>query len=511
MATAGTIQSTPALLNAPENTNEATPRKLLGRASVAGAGTIYQQCVAFASGMIIARVLGAADYGIFNLARSLVDTTSILTRAGLDIGLQRHLGETRLAADQAARLRVLHQLRLVTALLALLPVAAVGLGLGPALQTHVYQHAGFAQILLCVALMLPFLTDIGVLGGAYRGVLRPVPAILAESVLLPTARLLLIVLLFLAGWRLWAVAAGTTAGSVLAAAWLAWRARRDFPSRSAPGESWQAARRVIRYSSVMAAAVLVTTLTATMDILMLGRYVPAEQLGQYSLAKTLLLLIGFFAAAFNQGLGALVAERHRNGDREGMLHVMSLTFRWITIGTLPVFAVFLFWGTELMRLFGPSFIVPQGVVTWLALGQLVLALLGPMGWVLSMTGRHLIEFVILAAGLLLAIVLCAVAIPVWGPLGAAVSAFIAIAFTNGARILWVRRTLAAFPFDARVLLLLGGGVAMAFVSHWLSLRTGLDGFWRTALGIGLFASCYGAVGWRYLRGLHQEVKANAAG
>ncbi len=510
MATAGTIESPPALLNAPENTNEATPRKLLGRASVAGAGTIYQQCIAFASGMLIARVLGAADYGIFNLARSLVDTTSILTRAGLDIGLQRHFGETRLAADQAARLRVLHQLRLVTALLAVLPVAAVGLGLGRALETHVYHHAGFAQILLCVALMLPFLTDIGVLGGAYRGVLRPVPAILAESVLLPTARLLLIVLLFLAGWRLWAVAVGTTAGSVLAAAWLAWRAHRDFPSRASPGESWQGARRVIRYSSVMAAAVLVTTLTATMDILMLGRFVPAEQLGQYSLAKTLLLLIGFFAAAFNQGLGALVADRHLRGDRDGMLQVMSLTFRWITLGTLPVFAVFLFWGTELMRLFGPSFVVPQGVVTWLALGQLVVALLGPMGWVLSMTGRHLLEFAILAAGLLLVIVLTAIAVPAWGQLGAAVAAFIAVSFTNGARILWVRRTLSAFPFDARVLLLIAAGLALALAARWLSSHVGLEGFWRTACGIGLFVTCYAALGWRYLRGLHQEVKANAA-
>src|SRR5688572_17508918 len=169
MATAGTIEPPRTILMGAERAGDASPRKLLGRASIAGAGSIYQQCVAFVSGVIVARVLGAADYGIFNLARNLVDTTSILTRAGLDIGLQRHFGETRMAADQTMRLLVLRQLRLVTAVLALLPVAAVALGLGQALQANVYRHAGFAHVLLCVALMLPFITDMTVLGGAYRG------------------------------------------------------------------------------------------------------------------------------------------------------------------------------------------------------------------------------------------------------------------------------------------------------------------------------------------------------
>ena len=52
--------------------NAGHPRRILGRASIVAAGTAYQQGISFASGLIIARVLGAADYGIFNLARSAV-------------------------------------------------------------------------------------------------------------------------------------------------------------------------------------------------------------------------------------------------------------------------------------------------------------------------------------------------------------------------------------------------------------------------------------------------------
>lgn len=491
--------------------SDAAPRQLLGRASIAGAGSIYQQVVAFLSGVIIARVIGAADYGIFSLARNLLDATSILTRVGLDVGLQRFLGQTRDAPEQMRRMLVLRELRFTTALLSLLPVTLVALGLGKVLEDHVYMHAGFARVLLCLALALPFVTDIAVLGGAYRGVLRPAPTILAECVLMPTARLLIIVLLFVAGWRLWAVALGTTLGAVLASGWLALRARRDFAASGADDQVHAEVRRVISYSSVLAAAMLVTTLTATMDILTLGRYVPAEELGQYSLAKTLVLLTGFFSAAFSQGIGALVAARHACGDHVGMLHVIRQTLRWIALGTVPVSAVFLLWGAQLMPLFGPSFTVPASVMAWLAAAQFVVAMLGTMGWALSMTNRHLLELAILAAGLVLAIVLCLAIVPTHGQLGAAIATFCAIAFVNGGRVLFARRVLRGFPFDVPLMLIIAAGLGLAVLARLVSARLPFGGPGNAVAGILFFGLCYLAIAWRYARGALLEVRRDATG
>ncbi len=499
MATVVTANPARPLLKGTDHAGDAAPRTLLGRAFIAGSGTIYQQCATFLTGVIVARVLGAADYGVFNLARNLVDTTSILTRAGLDSGLQRYFGESRAAADQAARVLVLRQLRLVVSVLALLPVIAVALGLGRVLEENVYPHAGFAQLLLVLALGLPFFSDLTALGGAYRGSLKLAPTVLAECVLMPTARLLIIVVLFLAGWRLWAVALGTTLGAVLASAWLALRARRDFVAPPQPAPSWTQARHVLGYSGVMAGAILVTTLTSAMDILTLGRYVSAEQLGQYSLAKTLFLLTGFFATAFSQGLGGMVADRHMRGDSAGLLHVTRQTFQWIALGTLPVFAVFLLWGAQLAQLFGPSFAISTAVVAWLAGGQFVLALFGPMGWVLSMTGRHVLEFRILASGLVVAVVLCAIAVPSHGQLGAAIASFCAIAFVNGARMLYVRRALGAFPFDVRLLLFAAAGMGLACLAKLLAVRLPLGPFWSSCAGVGAFVACYAGAGWLYIR------------
>jgi len=513
MATVGSAVESPGASLKPRagSVEEGSSRKLLGRASIAGAGAIYQQCVSFLSGLVVARVLGAADYGVFNLARILVDTSTVVTRLGLDIGLQRHFGEAGLG-DNARRLLVLRHLRLTASIVALVPIVAVALGLGTALENHVYHHPGFAGVLSCLALALPFVTDLGVLGGAYRGTLRPAPSIIAESVLMPTARLLVIIALFAAGWHLWAVAAGTTLGSVLASAWLSWRARRDFPVPAADLHAWSEARRVIGYSSVLAMAVLVTMLTSTMDVLTLGRFGTAEALGQYSLAKTLLVLIGFFSAAFNQTLGALVAEKYFRNDRRGLVQVLSQTTRWIVLGTLPLFAVFLFWGSNLLLLFGPTFIVSQQVIALLAGGQFLLALFGSMGWALSMTNRHVLELAILVAGLLLSAVLCYVLVPAHGQAGAAMATFCSILFVNCARTVYARRVLHAFPYDANLLLIIAAGVALAFAAKLLAGVLGLPPFWSCAAGIGLFISSYAAWCWFGLlrRGVGLRGSTNAA-
>src|SRR5712691_2362933 len=72
-------------------------RRLIGGACIAAVGMIYQQGISFLSLLFVAQVIGAADYGIFNLARNLVQVTGSFTRLGLDLGLQRYFGETNTA------------------------------------------------------------------------------------------------------------------------------------------------------------------------------------------------------------------------------------------------------------------------------------------------------------------------------------------------------------------------------------------------------------------------------
>jgi O-antigen/teichoic acid export membrane protein len=478
--------------------DSAETRNIVKRASIAAGAGIYQQGMTFVSGLVIARVIGAGDYGVFNLARNLVDVAAIVTRLGLEIGLQRHFGEAVTQAERNRRCGILRPLRLIGFAVALLPIVAITFGLGHALEAVVYRYPGFEWILLCLALTLPFVTDLAILGGAYRGVLWVSRAVFAEAILLPTIRLAAIGALFVVGWRLWAVTAGTALASLLAAVFLAACARTDFRAEKAAEANWPEARRVIRYSAVMAAAVLVTTLASTIDVLMLGRFATADALGRYSLIKTLLLLMGLIGGAFNQTTGALVAARHSQADPAGIARVLSATTRWVVFGTAPLLAIFLAWGSSLTLLFGPSFIVSAGVTGWLAAGQFLRVVLAPPGWALSMTGKHTLELAILAGGLLVATVACALVVPEYGALGAAIATCAATALTNLTRVLVVRRNLGALPLDRDLAVITATAVALAIAIDWLVARWQLPVEWHAVVGCSTFVAAYLAAAWQWL-------------
>ena len=478
---------------------QAVSGKLVGRASVVAAGAAYRQAISFVSGLIVARVIGAADYGVFNLARNLVDTTGILTRLGLDLGLQRYFGETSGDRHADSRVAVLRQVRLLASAFALLPVIAVALGLGRALEAEVYPYPGFAEVLLCLALILPFVTDLAVLGGAYRGIFKLAPSVIAECVLLPTIRLAAIVVLFAAGWRLWAVVCGTVLGSALAAAFLALRARSDFSAGgAAEPRSAADAVKVVRYSTVLAGCMIATSLTMNMDTFMLGHFTTARDLGQYSLVKTLLVLTGVFGMACGQGLEALVADRYFRGDLDGMVRVMSMTARLIALVTVPLFAVFVFWGAQFTPIFGPSFAASQAVVSWLAAGPLLSMVFWPSACGLSMTGKHVLELKIVAAGLAVATVLCWAAVPAFGQLGAAVAMFVSVAIANLARVLYVRRYVGRFPFGSDIFLITAAGLALAAGSSAVVNQLSLPPLWNVAVGSTCFILAYAAACWTHL-------------
>jgi O-antigen/teichoic acid export membrane protein len=93
-------------------------------------------------------------------------------------------------------------------------------------QSQRSDNGKFASILLATLVALPFVTDLAVLGGAFRGVLKPDPSILASFVLRPTLGAIVITILFAFGWSLWAAVVGTSTSYVVSCFLLTVRAPR---------------------------------------------------------------------------------------------------------------------------------------------------------------------------------------------------------------------------------------------------------------------------------------------
>ncbi len=468
--------------------------------SIAAFGMVYQQALSFVSGLVIARVIGAADYGIFNLARNILLVVGIYTRLGLDVGLQRFIGEAGQGTqEQEARLTLSRYFRLATFAASLLPIAAVGLGLGDWVEATVYRYEGFSRVLLVTLLALPFLSDLAVLGGQLRGTLNPAPSVLAEYVVMPTVRLVAIVLLFALGYRLWAVVLGTSGATVVAAVFLHRRALAAIPAAFSrlPGASPASGEvgKVISYSLVIAAAMSVTTLTRTVDTFFLGRFCSARDLGEYSLSQMMLLLVGLFGSALGQSLGGQIAHRYAQRDMQGMESLLAENVRWIALVSCPLFAVFYFWGADLAMVFGASYRISAGVIRWLAATSLVATLTACAGFTLSMTGRQGLELRILLSGLVATLGFCWLGVPDWGQLGAACAVFSAILLTNIARLWFVWREFRIFHLRLSLLGIFATAMLCGLASSVFAGGAGLERILRAVAGSTASVIAYAFFAW----------------
>ena len=423
---------------------------VLKAASVSFAGQLYQLIISLISGLVIARLIGPAPFGLFNLARTLCESTVLVTKVGFDVAIVRYLGERTGQLADAETVAVCRRVLLAVGVTSLIPIALVVAGGGAWLEQRVYPYEQFALVLAAMSLVIPFMSLLQVLGGIFRGFLRIAPRVIAELCAQPTLRLLTFLALFLIGWRLWAVVWATVASFLVAAVILliwAFRGILRNPSESPPVTRglWRKVTSVARYSVVISATVLMATLMSRMDVMLLGYFVSAESLGQYAIAQMIAGLLATFNIALSQAAAPMIADLGKRGVRSELATVLHQHARWVLATTLPLFFVLVLYGDALLPVLGQSYVSDVPILSVLALSQLATALFSSAGYTLSMTGRHTAEFYVMAIGAAATLALNLLLIPRQGLLGAAVATLCGVLVANGLRAVLVARVYGVFP------------------------------------------------------------------
>lgn len=432
-------------------------RTITRSASITLVGMLYQLTISFVSGIILARMMGPASYGLFNLTRSLCETTNVFTKIGFDLGLVRHFGEHPIkSSSKDAGAGFLKLVLLAVTMCSLLPVAAVFMGGGSYLAQNVYTFPDFERVAKAMVWLIPLMTFSQVLGGAFRGNLKLGPMVISEYFVQPTSRLAFIALFLLLGWDIWAAIVGTILSFALTAVFLLALANRLFfshqPNSSilvtqAAHRNWREVLRVGKYSMVISLTLSAAFLLSKIDILMLGYYRSPKEVGQYTAIQMIVVLIGLFNAALNQGIAPMMARLYLQNERSEMARLIQQHTRWVALCSLPIFLILSVLGNKLMMIFGSEYQVDNSVIAILALTQFLIAVFSTAGFMLSMTGQHVREFLTMLSALLCNIALCFLLIPKYGLLGAAISTLVAIVLANCMRIYQVYRIYRIFPFS----------------------------------------------------------------
>jgi O-antigen/teichoic acid export membrane protein len=415
----------------------------------------------------VSRHEGAAAYGRFELALTVLTIGALAARLGLDGVLVKWLAATRAQGQTGIQRRLANRALFVSVGVAWVLSGLLSGGLDVRLTSWLGDPA-MAGLWPAVAAHLPVMAFWGMAAEGLRGLSRMRSYALLQPGMVMAGAVALLVLgdMNVMQAYVWSLAASALLGAVLLVTALP-RSRRGegtgegaraaagpagvatgaaTGASSAAGEyGWRAMFATGWPMLLSSAMFLVMSWT---DTLLVGHFLEEDQVGIYRVAFRMAAVVTLVQAAVNSYAAPLFAERHASGDRAGLRAALRQTTLLNVAFSVPAFGVLVAVPAWWMGWFGEAFEAGATCLVWLAAGQVVNALCGPVMYLLNMTGHERPAQRIVWVAALGNLGLNLWAIPRFGIEGAAVATAFSMALWNVAAAVAVKRLLGLSVWDA---------------------------------------------------------------
>ncbi|WP_180079883.1 MULTISPECIES: flippase [unclassified Acinetobacter] len=183
------------------------------------------------------------------------------------------------------------------------------------------------------------------------------------------------------------------------------------------------------FNSVMPLAMIsgLDILVVETATIMLGSFRSVAEVGIYKIAVQGAMLVIVGVTAMNTIIAPHISKYSAESNIESTFHIARKSARFSSIIALIGFCFFLFFGKKLIVLiFGQAYEAAYLPLLWLSAGQLVHAIIGPGGIILTMSGYEKATLYTLLLAAICNICLNALLIPHYGINGAAIATFLSI-------------------------------------------------------------------------------------
>ncbi len=406
---------------------------------IAGAGLL------FASQMLLTRLMGATQYGIYIYALTWIVLLSQVAELGLGSSILRFVAAYRARAEWG----LLHGVLRFSSRLVLgvsLVIVALGVLIIWALrdQLGAEQSATFWLALL----LLPVLTLTGLRQTALVSLKHVVLSGIPESVFKQILIMLLVSGLYLV------VREELLASQVMVVNLISWVVTfvigtiwliRLLPPEVAGAAPVYERREWMKVSLPMLFATGMRMILSQVDIIMVGALLGAREAGIYAVATRIVEIVAFGEQALNSIVAPMISELFSSEQHAKLRRMMTLA-AWGRFGfTLVISTVMALMGPFLLGLFGSEF--PEGLTAFLILlgGNVLISIAGSGGFLMPMTGHQNQHALQVAVAALVNVVLNAILVPLFGINGAAIATAISMIVWNVIMLSYVWRHLNINP------------------------------------------------------------------
>lgn len=422
---------------------------------IAFAIRLVSAAIAFVSQILLARWLGGFEYGIFVLVWTAAIIAGNLSCFGFATSIIRFIPQYQ-ASGSLDELRGILLTGRIFTLLAATAVATFGIGATVILAGTIESYYVAPFILGAIALPMIALGD--TLEGTARANAWPVKALSPTYIIRPLLILFFMVVALAAGFehsaRTAIIAAilatyATTIVQLLAVTASVGKIVPDGPKQVNFGE-WVAVS--IPIFLVEGFLFLLTNA----DVLVVGHFLPPDQVAVYFATAKTLALVHFVYFAVKAGVSQRYAQLIHGGSRDELEEFVIASARWTFWPSIAMGIVVLLLGKPLLSLFGEAFAAGYPLLFILTIGVVMRASVGPAESLLNMSGNQTVCAWIYGVTLALSVGFCMVFIPLWGLWGAAASFSAGMVFEALALgvVVWnrlgIKASALAAPFAGRM-------------------------------------------------------------
>ena len=419
-------------------------------ANVAGslALALSSKLLMLLTSVLLARLMGAAGYGIYATAMALVLVLTVPSALGLPTLVLRLLASYRVQEQWGLMRGLLTRGNQTVLGLSLLMAGAAGL--------VIWLLAGRLGLdkatTFALALVLIPLTALGALrSAALRGLHHVLLGQLPESVMMPAIFLVLVGLWWLVVGKAGLLPPQAAIGARLIATASAFLAGALFLLKRIPASVRDAAPQYdfsAWWRSVLPLFLLygMGIINSQTDVLMLAALRGSESAGIYQAAARGAELVGFSLVIVNMAIQPTISRLYASGDMIRLQRVATLGARVAVAAALPLALLAIFLGKPLMAyIFGGEFSRGAVALAILAAAQVFNAASGSANDLLNMTGHERDTAVGTAIGAIANITLNFLLIPIWDIAGAAMATGLSLILWNVWLVVRVRRRLGLAP------------------------------------------------------------------
>ncbi|HML44477.1 MULTISPECIES: lipopolysaccharide biosynthesis protein [Hyphomicrobium] len=374
----------------------------------------------FATQVVLARWMGASEYGLYVSAWTCVLVVGGISHLGFNVAMMRLAPQYQANQDYASFRGLLNGGRLV----AIASAAAIaGVGLAALWISSTESGTALAVPMALALLCLPLYALTDVQDGLGRGQGWTIEAIGPPYIARPLMLLTLVLVVSMLGYAANAVTgmtialAATLFAAVLQTVLLERRVEKSVPATQ-PAYAFST---WLKISLPLLAGSICDLVIQNADVLMLNLFRPSGEIGiYYAAAKTAGLAL-FVHYAVGSAYAGRIAAAHALGDNAQVRELVRNSVRWTFIPSAAVTLGILLVGYPVLAQFGQGFTDAYPLMFILAVGILAKAATGPADTILNMLGHQRASAISIGLAAVICVTLNLILIPLWSVAGAAVA------------------------------------------------------------------------------------------